>query len=290
VSILVLNSFAVAQDDSVRKELEALYAKRDEAYKRKDAGFIISLLAEDYTSKDLDGRVKNRAQEARKIDVTFFASTEGYSVVTKVESVKPGKDKNEAIVESSTARAGLEGLDKVRDTWVRTVAGWKLRYSEELREEEAPWIKYTSPEGGYSALLPAQPTLDTEQSNSAVPKTYTAFSVVGFPPGIIEIRYFDLSPNQSFSLDDLRDSEIKRLKNKGTLVSDKPISLEGYPGRQLVVLERKSGAEVTISRVYKVGQRAYTISFELGGTADESYALKSGSAKFFDSFQITKKP
>ena len=30
-SILVLNSFAVAQDNSVRKELEALYAKRDEA-------------------------------------------------------------------------------------------------------------------------------------------------------------------------------------------------------------------------------------------------------------------
>jgi hypothetical protein len=293
VSILILGSFVAAQDNSVRKELEALYAKRDEAYKRKDAGFIISLLAEDYTSKDLNGKVKNRAQEAQNIELTFFASTEDYSVVTKVESVKEGKDKNEAIVESSTARAGLEGLDKVRDTWVRTVAGWKLRYSEELREEEAPWIKYTSPEGGYSALLPTQPTLDTEQSNSAAPKTYTAFSVGGFPPGIIEIRYFDLSPNQSFSLDDLRASEIKRLKNiknKGTLVSDKPISLDGYPGRQLVVLERsKDDRTVTISRVYKVGQRAYTISFELG-TADESYALKSGGTKFFDSFQITKKP
>ena len=126
--ILVLNSFVAAQDNSLRKELEALYAKRDEAYKRKDAGFIISLLAEDYTSKDLDGKVKNRAQEAQKIDVTFFVdSTEDYSVVTKVESVKAGKDKNEAIVESSTARAGFDGLDKVRDTWVRTAAGWKLR-------------------------------------------------------------------------------------------------------------------------------------------------------------------
>src|SRR5258706_8933890 len=90
-SILVLNSFAAAQDNSVRKELEALDAKRDEAYKRKDAGFIISLLAEDYSSKDLDGKVKNQTTER-------------------------------------------------------------------------PWIKYTSPEGGYSALLPAQPTLDTEQS------------------------------------------------------------------------------------------------------------------------------
>jgi len=266
VSILILGIFVAAQDNSVRKELEALYAKRDEAYKRKDAGFIISLLAEDYTSKDLDGKVKNRAQEAQEIEVntTFFGS-----VVTKVENVKPGKDKNEVIVESSTSRAGFDGLDKVRDTWLRTAAGWKLRYTEERREEEAPWIKYTSPEGGYSALLPTQPRFDTEQSNSAAPKTYIAFSVADFPPGIIEIRYFDLSPNQSFSLDDLRDSEIKRLKNngnKGTLVSDKPISLEGYPGRQLVVSERRRsrGPEVTISRVYKVGQRAYTISFELG--------------------------
>ena len=156
--------------------------------------------------------------------------------------------------------------------------------------KEAPWIKYSSPEGGYSALLPSQPTLDTEQWSRAEPKTYTALSVVSWPPGIIQIRYFDLSPNQSLSLDDLRAGEIKRLADKGTLVSDKSISLDGYPGRQLVVLDKsESSAEVTISRVYKVGQRAYTISFELGG-ADESYALKSGGTKFFDSFQITRKP
>jgi hypothetical protein len=63
------------------------------------------------------------------------------SVATKVESVKQGKDENEAIVEISDAgnftMTGpdgqphlIEAKGKSRDRWVRTGGGWKLKYHE----------------------------------------------------------------------------------------------------------------------------------------------------------------
>src|SRR5437868_1896795 len=171
VSILVMGSFAAAQDDSVRKELEAVYAKRDQAIKAKDAEFLKSLLAADYTEKDKDGKIKNRSQAANSLDNSFGAKDPikmELNSVTKIESVTKGKDANEVIVEISqamwwTGMLNAQGKAKFRETWMRSDAGWKVRYSVMLdlnmtiSEMETAWINYTSAEGRYSVSLPDQP-------------------------------------------------------------------------------------------------------------------------------------
>ena len=141
VAVLVLSCAVMAQDNAPRKDFEALYAKRDQALKAKDADFMNSLLAEDYTSKDEHGKIINRAQAVEENNFMISVIKEVSSVATKVESAKQGKDENEAIVESSDAgNLTMRGPDgqlhlieakgKSRDTWVRTGGGWKLKYHE----------------------------------------------------------------------------------------------------------------------------------------------------------------
>src|SRR6266849_4015859 len=97
ISILIMISFVVAQDDSVRKEVEALYAKWDQAIKSSDAGLAKSLLTENYALKDLDGKVTNRAKVLEDVaKPTKDKEWELISFNTKVENLKQGKDENEA--------------------------------------------------------------------------------------------------------------------------------------------------------------------------------------------------
>src|SRR5258708_3572967 len=130
VSILVMGSFVAAQDDSVRKELEAVYAKRDQAIKARDADFLKSLLADDYTEKDKDGKIKNRADAIKSLEKNAVdKDVKDVSSATTIVSVKQGKDANEVIVETSltlnvTAMINgqphqIEANGKSRDTWMR---------------------------------------------------------------------------------------------------------------------------------------------------------------------------
>lgn len=146
VAVLVLSCAVMAQDNALRKDFEALYAKRDKAFKAKDAHFINSLLAEDYTSKDKDGNVSNRAQTVEKNNSSIAAIKEVISVATKIESARQGKDGSEAVVETSdavklsfTGADGqphlYDGAEKLRETWVRAEAGWKLKYTELLESK-----------------------------------------------------------------------------------------------------------------------------------------------------------
>ena len=146
VAILMLTCAVMAQDNALRKDFEALYTKRDKAFKGKDADFINSLLAEDYTSKDNDGKLMNRAQTVEKNNSAFAAIKEVISVVTKIESVRQGKDGSEAVVETSdavklsfTGADGqphlYDGAEKLRETWVLAEAGWKLKYTELLESK-----------------------------------------------------------------------------------------------------------------------------------------------------------
>jgi Domain of unknown function (DUF4440) len=300
VAVLAGSSAVMAQGDALRKEFEALHARADEAFKSKDASFFKSLWADDYTSKGKDGKIKDRAQLVRETEDLFASIKEIASFASKVESVKHGKDENEAIVETSNAgKVTLVGPDgqthrlefkgKARETWVRTDARWRVRYSEELEsnvtEEETPWIDYTSAEGRYNVLLPGKPTLDTKR-----PELHQA--IITRLPGTYSVAYWDLTADQTLSLDDWRKVQIEGLKeSNGSVLSDNPVSLNGFPGRELVTLEKESdgGERVGAQRLYKVDERIYLVLFTYL-KSDESDALKAKGTKFFDSFQIIKKP
>jgi Domain of unknown function (DUF4440) len=143
MAVLVWSYLVMAQDHAPHQDFEALYARGDQALKAKDADFLNSLLAEDYTEKDDKGTIKTRAQTVEQNNRLVAAIKQVTISTTKVESVKEGKDENEAIVEIASAGNVtmtladgqlhvIEAKGKSRDTWVRTDGGWKLKYREVL--------------------------------------------------------------------------------------------------------------------------------------------------------------
>lgn len=54
-AVLVWSYAVTAQEHAPGNDFEALYAKINQAFKARDAGFPNSLLAEDYTEKDEHG-------------------------------------------------------------------------------------------------------------------------------------------------------------------------------------------------------------------------------------------
>lgn len=138
LSMLLFGVAVRADDGHVRKELEAIYAKRDKAMLNKDFAFIKSTEADEYTEKKKDGKVLNREEADAEIDQLAPMIKEVQSFWTKVESVKEGEN-DEVIVEiSDGGKISLvdpegkthiiEGSGRSRDTWEHTDKGWKIKY------------------------------------------------------------------------------------------------------------------------------------------------------------------
>jgi hypothetical protein len=100
LSVLLFGVTVKADDGHVRKEIEAIYAKRDKAMLNKDFASIKSMEAEEYTETKKDGKVLNREQADAEVDQLAPMIKEVQSFWTKVEGVKEGED-DEVIVEIS---------------------------------------------------------------------------------------------------------------------------------------------------------------------------------------------
>jgi hypothetical protein len=132
-----------AGDDKARKELEAIYAKRDKALKNKDFDFEKSLKAEDYSEKSKDGTIKNRQESDAESAEMKAMVKEVREITTKIDSVKPGEEDDEFIVETSDSGSltvmlpdnkvhEVSGNGRSRDIWLKTEKGWKIKYHEDL--------------------------------------------------------------------------------------------------------------------------------------------------------------
>jgi hypothetical protein len=162
------------------------------------------------------------------------------------------------------------------------------------------WIKYTSPEGRYTVLLPAQPSLTTQEATAATGDKFPQYLASVVQPGDVAfiIGYFDSVPGSIFSADAARDGMVERIN--GTLISETAISLAGYPGRELKVLAKPApqqpaggakaadGVEYTVrARFYEVDKRVYVLQL-ISPRSLDSEALAAKATKYFDSFQVVK--
>jgi hypothetical protein len=162
------------------------------------------------------------------------------------------------------------------------------------------WIKYTSPEGGYSVSLPAQPTLRTQEATTTDGQKFTQYLAAVVEPGdvVYMVGYFDNVPGMIFSADGARDGVLKQ--TNGTLISETAISLGGYPGRELKVstkpalpqpAEGATPAEaveyIVRVRFYEADKRIYALQIIFPKSL-ENEALAAKAAKYFDSFQVVK--
>jgi ketosteroid isomerase-like protein len=138
----ILASPSSAQETDVRKELEALYAKRDAALKAKDVAYITSLETDDFTKKSKDGKTVDRKQADADMDMINTIIKEVTTFKTTVDDVKQGEngevtvlisDKGALImIGEGNKEQKLEGSGKGRDVWVKTDQGWKIKSHEEL--------------------------------------------------------------------------------------------------------------------------------------------------------------
>jgi hypothetical protein len=153
---------------------------------------------------------------------------------------------------------------------------------------QAPgWITYNSAEGRYTVSLPAQPKLGTQESATADGQKFLQYMASVQQPDVIYlVGYFDHVAGTTFSADRARDGMVSAVK--GTLVSERVISLSGYPGRELKVAAKLDTSDyIMLAKLWDTETRVYVLQVVYPKSA-ESEALKTNAAKYFDSFQILK--
>jgi len=156
-----------------------------------------------------------------------------------------------------------------------------------LGVQDSTWINYNSAEGRYTVSLPAQPKLSTQESSTADGQKFLQYMATAQEPNAVYlVGYFDHVAGTTFSADRARDGMIKAVK--GTLVSERTISLSGYPGRELKVGTSSEGVDyIILVKFYDTDNRVYVQQL-LFPKSLESEAMNTKAAKYFDSFQILK--
>lgn len=155
-------------------------------------------------------------------------------------------------------------------------------------QKPADWIKYTSPEGRYSVLLPAQPALSTQEGTSKEGQKFPQYlaSVGDADLGYVT-TYFDTLPGTTFSIDEARDALVSHTGS--SLLAESSISLGNYHGREIKISLTADDGTVYIDRMrfYEVDKRIYMLQYLVPKTL-ESEALNAKGSRYLDSFGVLK--
>ena len=152
-------------------------------------------------------------------------------------------------------------------------------------QSAAEWVKYDSKEGRYSVLMPEQPKLASQEATSATGDKLTQYRASAADSNSLYfVGYFDLLPNNTYSLDKGRDGMVNAINGK--LISEEAISLSGYAGRELKVSATDGVNEFLVrARLYEIGGRVYILQHAFLKSVD-SPTLAVKTTKFFDSFKV----
>jgi ketosteroid isomerase-like protein len=141
VSMLLLHIPARADEKEARHDLEAIYAKVDQATKNKDVKSLRAYMAEDFSMKREDGKVLNRNESLDVITQSLGQVGEIQSSTTTIDKLK---EEDGTVVADTTQilKATIDGQDskshqlvataKSRDTWIHTEHGWLIKHSDDL--------------------------------------------------------------------------------------------------------------------------------------------------------------
>ena len=155
-------------------------------------------------------------------------------------------------------------------------------------QTEAEWVKFTSPDGRFSLLLPHQPKLEVVHDPANDKLVHNRFN--GFEEGYgFVIECFDNLniTDPELYLDRTRDGILETLKGK--LLRESKVSLDAYPGRELELELTANGVKVSVTiRTYVVGSNLYSLSYIRRQDIDAAQAAKIGT-RFFSSMKLEGK-
>jgi len=146
---------------------------------------------------------------------------------------------------------------------------------------EDPWKEFTSREGKFSVIMPGEPTYTTQTAPTKEGMVQIHMFLIGHGVMAYGIIYNDvpgaIADVQKY-LDERRNGAV--LTSKGTLISEKKISIEGHPGRE-IKLKTADNMQYT-GRLYFIDGRFYQVIV----TAPAEVNAEAVSAKFLDSFKL----
>jgi hypothetical protein len=151
------------------------------------------------------------------------------------------------------------------------------------------WIKYNSPKGRYSILLPGEPRLSSQEILTSNGKKVTQYRATASEANFaVFVGYYDYASAMTYSLNQARDGIVERT---GTLLSESKISLEGHAGLEMnVSAKRPDGTEFLVrARIYDFDRRVYVLQFILPRSEDDNVSAEK-AARYFDSFRVTTRP
>jgi hypothetical protein len=147
------------------------------------------------------------------------------------------------------------------------------------------WIEYRSDEGGFTVLLPAEPEVKTQLTDTAAGTVQLTMALTEMENYAAGVSFNEIPSEASADPETLlaggRKGAAENLK--GTVVSDKPIKLGPYPGTEFVV--ETPNDLVYTARVYVVNDRLYQILFLAPKDQIDQFDVQA----FFDSFTLLDK-
>jgi len=141
--------------------------------------------------------------------------------------------------------------------------------------------KYTSKEGGFAVKIPGDPKLKSQnvdsQSGPTVLYTFTLEESDGKSFYLVGYSDYPTKLDEATSLEGVISSQVASMK--GTITSDKKITLNGHPGRSVTI---EADETVFYSSIYIAGNRLYQVMY--GMTKGDK--LPEVGRKFLSSFEI----
>jgi len=151
------------------------------------------------------------------------------------------------------------------------------------------WQPFTSRNGHFTIMMPGTPASSVESVNTAIgvvdlhsftleTNEFAYFVAYGdFPPAFVQ------NADTEAMLDGARDGAVADVN--GTLVSERRISVQGFPGRELWIEATVSGQKgLAQARMILVGNRFYQV---LVAGPKEGF-VESEAERFLNTFQVVR--
>jgi hypothetical protein len=133
------------------------------------------------------------------------------------------------------------------------------------------WKSFTSKDGGFSVLLPGQPTIIEEQAKAGKVRKFVAENLV---QGVVYMVIYSNKGTNDFQM----------IAQNGRMVSQRSISLQSYRGQERIY---ESAKDIIKHRTYFAGKRVYQV---VASIDKQKYKYLARSTEgFLNSFRITKK-
>jgi ketosteroid isomerase-like protein len=138
------SAFVEREAALARQEIEARYAELSEAVRNRDFAAYQALRTENFSARLADGEVHDGAQMARRAEALFGHIEAPISLSNQIELLILMDNEAIAIVHQKFSRtqqlAGglhlVETSTTQRETWVRTEDGWKLKFVDNIHEQQ----------------------------------------------------------------------------------------------------------------------------------------------------------